>query len=175
MLPLADLYGDADHVGAVLDRLALSDVVLVGHSYGGAVITDAAATRSDLAHLVYLAAFALLAGESVMDPLTSLPPETTALQGCMVGTDDGRFTIDPGGAVAAFYAECPPTMAHAAVARLGPQPMSTFTQPVRHGVGGFRPRTCSAGATRRSTRTIRRFSHNDVTLVSISTLITRRC
>ena len=57
-LPLGDLHGDADHVGAVLDRLALTDVVLVGHSYGGAVITDAAAARTDLAHLVYLTAFA---------------------------------------------------------------------------------------------------------------------
>lgn len=129
--PLADLHGDADHVGTVLDRLSLTDVVLVGHSYGGAVITDAAAGRSDLAHLVYLTAFALLAGESVMDPLGALPPETTALQACMQSDDDGNFTIDPSGAIAAFYAECDPTVAQAAVARLGAQPMSTFTQPVR--------------------------------------------
>jgi len=130
-LPLADLHGDAGHVGAVLDRLALTDVVLVGHSYGGAVITGAAAGRTDLAHLVYVTAFALLDGESVMDPLGSLPPEPTALQACMRGNDDGTFTIDPAGAVAAFYGECPPAVAAAAVARLGAQPMSTFTQPVR--------------------------------------------
>jgi pimeloyl-ACP methyl ester carboxylesterase len=130
-LPLGDLHGDADHLGAVLDRLALSDVVLVGHSYGGAVITDAAAARTDLAHLVYLTAFALLAGESVMDPLSALPPEATALQACMIADDDGTFTIDRSGAVAAFYAECPPPVAQAAVARLDRQPMATFTQPVR--------------------------------------------
>jgi pimeloyl-ACP methyl ester carboxylesterase len=130
-LPLGDLHGDADHLGDVLDRLALSDSVLVGHSYGGAVITDAAAARTDLAHLVYLTAFALLAGESVMDPLGALPPEATALQACMIGNDDGTFTIDPSGAVAAFYAECPPPAARAAVARLDRQPMATFTQPVR--------------------------------------------
>jgi pimeloyl-ACP methyl ester carboxylesterase len=130
-MSLGDLHGDADHVGAVLDRLGLSDVVLVGHSYGGAVITDAAANRSDLAHLVYLTAFALLAGESVMDPLAALPPETTALQECMQPRDDGTFTIDAARAVSAFYAECSPLVAHAAVQRLDPQPMSTFTQPVR--------------------------------------------
>jgi len=131
VLPLGDLHGDADHVATVLDRLALSDVVLVGHSYGGAVVTDAAADRTDVAHLVYLTAFALLAGESVMDPLGALPRESTALQACMNGNDDGTFTIDPLGATAAFYAECPPGVARSAIARLGPQPMSTFTQPVR--------------------------------------------
>lgn len=129
--PPGDLHGDADHVAAVLDQLALSDVVLVGHSYGGAVITDASKDRDDIAHLVYVAAFALRAGESVMDPLATLPPETTALQSCMVGNDDGTFTIDPAGASAAFYGECPPSVARAAVARLDPQAMATFTQPTR--------------------------------------------
>ncbi len=130
-LPAGDLHGDADHVGAVLDRLALTDVVLVGHSYGGAVITDVAKDRSDIAHLVYVAAFALRAGESVMDPLAALPPETTALQSCMVGNEDGTFTIDPAGAVAAFYGECSPSVARAAITRLDRQPKATFTQPTR--------------------------------------------
>ncbi len=130
-LPLGDLHGDAAHVGAVLDRLARSEVVLVGHSYGGAVITDAAATRRDIAHLVYVAAFALHAGESVMDPLSTLPPEETSLSHCMVRHDDGTYSIDPAGAVAAFYGQCPPAIAAAAIARLDRQPVGTFTQPVR--------------------------------------------
>ena len=132
VLPFGDLHADADHVGVVLDRLALGDVVLVGHSYGGAVVTDAAAGRTDLAHLVYLTAFALLAGESVMDPLRAVAPETTALQSCMQRNDEGTLSIDPLGATDAFYGECPPLAAQAAIARLGPQPVSTFTQPVRH-------------------------------------------
>jgi pimeloyl-ACP methyl ester carboxylesterase len=130
-LPAGDLHGDADHVADVLDHLTLTDVVLVGHSYGGAVITDVAKDRGDIAHLVYVAAFALRAGESVMDPLATLPPETTALQSCMVGNEDGTFTIDPAGAVAAFYGQCSPPVAQSAIARLDPQPMATFTQPTR--------------------------------------------
>src|SRR5271155_5272199 len=39
-------------------------VLLVGHSYGGAVITQASVTMDNLTGLVYLAAFGLDAGES---------------------------------------------------------------------------------------------------------------
>ncbi len=130
-LPLADLHGDADHVGAVLDRLALTDVVLVGHSYGGAVITDAAAGRTDLAHLVYLTAFALLDGESVMDPLGSLPPETDGVAGVHAGRRRRHVHDRPGRRRRRVLRRVPAAVAAAAVARLGAQPMSTFTQPVR--------------------------------------------
>lgn len=133
-LPLGDLHGDADHVTSVLDHLALADVVLVGHSYGGAVVTDAAGRRADIAHVVMVAAFALLDGESVMDPLAALPPEQPALTRCMQAHDDETFSIDPAGAVEAFYGCCPPAVAAAAVARLDRQPTVTFTQPVRAGV-----------------------------------------
>ena len=42
--PMGDLHGDAAHVSSVLDSLD-GPVVLAGHAYGGAVITEAAATR----------------------------------------------------------------------------------------------------------------------------------
>jgi pimeloyl-ACP methyl ester carboxylesterase len=41
--------------------------VLVGHSYGGAVITNAATGNPDVKSLVYIAAYALDEGESVSD------------------------------------------------------------------------------------------------------------
>ena len=59
-----DLHGDAARVRAVLDGLD-GDCVLLGHSYGGAVITEAG-THPAVRHLVYLCAFALDAGESCM-------------------------------------------------------------------------------------------------------------
>src|SRR5215210_2486563 len=48
-----DVYADADAVRAVLDE---EDelVVLVGHSYGGMLITDAAAGHENVRHLVYV-------------------------------------------------------------------------------------------------------------------------
>lgn len=42
-------------------------IVLVGHSYGGAVITNAATGNPDVKSLVYVAAYALAEGESVAD------------------------------------------------------------------------------------------------------------
>ena len=42
--PLGDLHGDAAHVSSALDALD-GPVVLAGHAYGGAVITEAAAIR----------------------------------------------------------------------------------------------------------------------------------
>lgn len=70
--PLADLAEDAACVRRALDsikRATGNDAVLVGHSYGGGVITEAAARHLDdggnVAHLVYLTAAALADGESV--------------------------------------------------------------------------------------------------------------
>ena len=55
--PLGDLHGDAAALTEVL-RTVRGPVVLVGHSYGGAVISQAA-IPSNVVHLVYLAAFVL--------------------------------------------------------------------------------------------------------------------
>ena len=52
---------------------SLGDVVLVGHSYGGAVITEAG-NHEDVAALVYIAAFAPDAGESVNSLIADPPP-----------------------------------------------------------------------------------------------------
>src|SRR6201993_4516882 len=62
--PLASLAGDVETTKRVIDAVK-GPVVLVGHSYGGAVITGAAAGSSNVKALVYLAAFAPEGGEPV--------------------------------------------------------------------------------------------------------------
>jgi pimeloyl-ACP methyl ester carboxylesterase len=62
--PLRSLSGDAALVRAVLDSVE-GPVVLVGHSYGGAVISVAARGSSAVRALVYVAGFAPQAGESI--------------------------------------------------------------------------------------------------------------
>jgi pimeloyl-ACP methyl ester carboxylesterase len=127
--PLGDLHGDAAHVAAVIERLG-TDVVLVGHSYGGAVITEAAGRTVRVRHLVYLTAFVPDVGESVLSLNGSLPPVATALSGAMrPGAVEGETMIDPELAVAAFYARCDPEVQRAAVARLGAHPTATLVQP----------------------------------------------
>jgi pimeloyl-ACP methyl ester carboxylesterase len=61
--PLRSLAFDAKAVGAVVTAIG-GPVLMVGHSYGGAVITQASADLDNVVGLVYLAAFGLDAGES---------------------------------------------------------------------------------------------------------------
>lgn len=63
--PLRDLAGDSAYLSSVLDSIP-GPVVLVGHSYGGAVITDGAAGHANVKALVYIAAFAPDQGESAL-------------------------------------------------------------------------------------------------------------
>ena len=64
-LGLQSSYADVAIVGATLDAIP-GDKILVGHSYGGSVISQAAAGRSDVLGLVYTAAFVPDAGESLI-------------------------------------------------------------------------------------------------------------
>ena len=131
--PLSDLHGDAARVREVLDGLD-GPAVLVGHSYGGVVITEAGAHRN-VAHLVYIASFNLDATESAMSAAMA---ETEAASIDHSGrpdalsfvrdAGDGATTIDPEGARVLFYDDCPPEVADWAVSRLGRQPMQTLSQ-----------------------------------------------
>jgi len=70
-LDLTTLKEDAAIVGRVVSALS-GKVVLVGHSYGGAVITQAGADAK-VAGLVYVAAFAPGSGESIADMTKPFP------------------------------------------------------------------------------------------------------
>jgi pimeloyl-ACP methyl ester carboxylesterase len=74
--PTLSLEGDVAATRWVLDAQDGS-VVLVGHSYGGAVTTEAG-THPSVAALVYIAAFAPDKGESVNTILADLPPGAPA-------------------------------------------------------------------------------------------------
>jgi len=66
--PAIDLDTHIQDVVAVLEIEDLRDVVLIGHSYGGAVATGIAdRARARIAQLVYLDAFVPRNGESVFD------------------------------------------------------------------------------------------------------------
>lgn len=70
--PTLSLAGDATATRQVIDAVD-GPVVLVGHSYGGAVITEAG-THEKVAALVYIAAFAPDRGESVNTLIADPPP-----------------------------------------------------------------------------------------------------
>lgn len=72
----------ADDVAAAKRTIALMDgpVILVGHSYGGAIITDAG-NDPKVAGLVYIAAFAPENDEPLFKYLTGAPPVTASADG----------------------------------------------------------------------------------------------
>ena len=125
--PLGDLHGDAAHLASVLATID-APVVLVGHSYGGAVISQA--TAANVTHLVYLTAFVPDIGETVMTQLQSMPAVRTMLGDAMVIGGNGCSTINPDLARDVFYGQCHPAHTLANVARLSAQPFATMTQPL---------------------------------------------
>ena len=72
---LRSLSGDAESVAGVLDSME-GPVVLVGHSYGGSVVSNAALGRENVRAMVFVAAFAPEEGESI-GGLSGLYPGST--------------------------------------------------------------------------------------------------
>src|SRR5262245_15385647 len=81
-------------------------VVLVGHSYGGAVITEAG-NDPKVAALVYISAFAPDTGESSASLEEAVPPAGKRIK----ETSDGYLYIDPASFAADFCADAPPDKA----------------------------------------------------------------
>jgi pimeloyl-ACP methyl ester carboxylesterase len=73
--PLRSIAGDAAGLTELV-RTIDGPVVLAGHSYGGAVISAVPADAGDIAGLVYVAGFALEAGESPAEAASLVPGGT---------------------------------------------------------------------------------------------------
>jgi pimeloyl-ACP methyl ester carboxylesterase len=71
--PLRGLKSDADYVAGIVKSIK-GAVVLVGHSYGGSVITNV--NEGNVRALVYVAAFALAQGESTVEMSDRFPGGT---------------------------------------------------------------------------------------------------
>lgn len=98
--PLTSLADDAAAATRAIDS-ALGEVILVGHSWGGAVITEAG-NNEKVAALVYVAAFAPSKGESVNDVLKGYPePQWYG----SVKVDSGGFLSLLPEAVSTFFAQ----------------------------------------------------------------------
>ena len=92
--PLRSLAGDAAYVRDVIASVG-GPVVLAAHSYGGMVITEAAAGNDAVTALVYVCAFAPETGESAFALSTKFPGSTLgdALAAYPVSTGGNEFAI----------------------------------------------------------------------------------
>jgi pimeloyl-ACP methyl ester carboxylesterase len=125
--PDVDFETHIRDVVGVLECEDLQDVVLVGHSYGGMVISAVAARCAKrLAQLVYLDAFVPANGQSLFD---LSPPETVA------GFREQASTVGAGWRVPPLpltrWAISAPADLDWLSRRMGPQPLRTFDKPLR--------------------------------------------
>jgi pimeloyl-ACP methyl ester carboxylesterase len=116
-------------VGEALAR-APEPAVLLGHSMGGVIITQAGEDHAPhIRSLVYLAAFLPRDGEG----LASFRAASAVTDLLRSDREAGVVHLDPSGARHAFYHDCSDADVAAAVARLGPQPAAPWRENVRIG------------------------------------------
>src|SRR5258706_1676366 len=105
--PTKSLADDVTTTRSTIDSLE-SDVVLVGHSYGGAVITEAG-THPKVSSLVYITAFAPDKGESVAYLIANPPPGAPVPP--ILPPKDGYLFLDRTKFAASFAADVHPETA----------------------------------------------------------------
>jgi pimeloyl-ACP methyl ester carboxylesterase len=96
---------DQEYTKAAIDAMG-GPVVLVGHSYGGSVITEAG-NDPNVSALVYIAAFALDEGESCASIEQAVPQASKAFK----ADRDGNWWIEQDHFAADFAADIPPEKA----------------------------------------------------------------
>ena len=115
--PLRSVTSDAAGLSALVRTLD-GPVVLVGHSYGGAVVTNVDPGEANVAALVYVAGFALQPGESCAEASALVPGSTLGdtLQRVPAGDGGTDLYIDPSRYHQQFAADLPDQQAaHMAV------------------------------------------------------------
>ena len=105
--PTLSLAGDVAATRQILGGIG-GPAVLVGHSYGGAVITEAG-NHPNVAALVYIAAYAPDKGESLSTLIAEAPPGAPAPP--ILPPQDGFLFLDRGKFAASFAADVPANLA----------------------------------------------------------------
>ena len=123
-IPLTSLEDD---IGVVQNLLAAQKgpTVLVGHSYGGAVISGAANSAPNVKALVYIAAFGLDEGESIEGVGKQGPAPSGAAQ--IRPDDHGFMWIERDGFAQAFAADLDPAEVSVMAAVQKPLSINSFT------------------------------------------------
>ena len=134
-IPLRGIASDAAYVASVVNQID-GPVLLVGHSYGGAVISNAATTTPNVVGLVYVSGYAPEEGESLNDIASR--SEDSLLGSALVekqyptGQGDETATelfIDPAAFRAAFAADLPPEQTAVMAATQRPVAAAAFAEP----------------------------------------------
>src|SRR5271156_2848064 len=115
---------DQKDTKAAIDAMG-GPVVLVGHSYGGSIITEAG-NDTNVSALVYIAAFALDEGESCASIEQALPQASKAF----TPDSNGNWWIEQDHFAADFAADVPPDVSHYMAISQVPISPASFTHKV---------------------------------------------
>jgi pimeloyl-ACP methyl ester carboxylesterase len=133
--PLRGISIDSTYIAAFLKQIT-GPVLAVGHSYGGAVISNAATDASNVVGLVFVAAFAPEEGQRLIDVEGGSKDSvlTTALVPLQYPIGDGaetavEFAIDPAKFHDAFAADLPPKQTAVMAATQRPVAELAFSEP----------------------------------------------
>jgi pimeloyl-ACP methyl ester carboxylesterase len=133
--PLRGLTSDSDYIRSVLQTIT-GPIVLVGHSYGGAVISNAARGVPNVKALVFIAAFApdtgeTLAGLVTMNPGTMITPATLDTRPYPLpgGGEGADLYIKQSAFHDAFAGDLPLTTTNLMWAEQRPFSLAAFTEP----------------------------------------------
>src|SRR3989441_3065724 len=133
--PLRGLSSDSAYIASVLNQIP-GPVLAVGHSYGGAVISNAATTARNVVGLVYVAAFATDEGERLGDVESTSKDSilNTALVPLHYPTGQSaqtavEFAIHPAHLQEAFAADLPAEQAAIMAATQRPVAELAFSEP----------------------------------------------
>jgi len=131
--PLRSVATDAASVSAVVHSIK-GPVVLVGHSYGGPVITEAANGSANIKALVYVAAFAPDTGESAFMLSGKFPGSTLGDALTQVALPDGNqdLYIQTDKFHAQFAADVPAAQAAEMAATQRPVTLAALQEPARN-------------------------------------------
>ncbi|MDF2492765.1 MAG: hypothetical protein K0Q58_1343 [Microbacterium sp.] len=117
------MQADADVVSAAIADIG-GPVVVVAHSYGG-VPTTQGADAPNVRHIVFVAAFVLDAGESLLDAVGGVEPDWWHIDGPLATAGDERQPPQQ-----LFYGDLEPAAAQAATDALTSQAARSFRDPV---------------------------------------------
>jgi pimeloyl-ACP methyl ester carboxylesterase len=122
--PETSYADDQKYTKAAIDAMG-GPVVLVGHSYGGSIISEAG-NDPNVAALVYIAAFALDEGESCASIETAVPQASKAFK----PDNNGNWWIDQDHFAADFAADIPTDQSHFMAISQVPISTDSFTHKV---------------------------------------------
>ena len=122
--PETSYADDQKYTKAAIDAMG-GPVVLVGHSYGGSIISEAG-NNPNVAALVYIAAFALDDGDSCASIEQAMPQASKAFK----ADSNGNWWIEQAHFSADFAADIPPAEAHYMAISQVPISTDSFTHKV---------------------------------------------